>query len=278
MAVAIATLFLLGPAQANKGPSQDSRESLAKVIAEAQNLSIEKGRSAGVQLLTKKQLDLKKEGSAHPKVQKALHQLSNMVLTEKGQREFSFGESLYYSGQPGSEQHYLAALKIEPDNLTFLMAQARLLLSLRRCKEARPFLYHPLYSNSLHTGLTELRLAEKICSAEFKVDEYMKEALAQEEASLMVRYFRLHRSMPTEDSISTRKMAMELRESQPDFPLAHYWIWKLIEVPSKTPATSGKKYVQLCRERGAHLRKGFKNFPDLCHYSDAVEKQLEASP
>lgn len=266
-------IWLAGAVAAPPGPEKETYKGL---ISAAENLSLQKDRLQATQILVRA-LQKEKSLAARKELLASLHELSEVLYTEKAQHLFELGESLRL-GQPAlALERYGEALRLEPGNIAVLRAMARAQLTLGTCDRVSDTAAQGLELNPYSEELLLLRAQALSCLSRTKDSKLVLEKIDVKKSPLRF-YFEAVRvqNLVFEDKLGLAEEDLKkLIEQDPTFAESYYWMGQIKAKQKSDPLEWNQKYVRLCQALTPAIRRKYVNEPRLCLERKNVEQQIE---
>ncbi len=260
----------------------EEKASIKGVQERSQALVLSGQPQEAMSLLLSAALSTDKDSPEGVELRKTLSRISVLFLSERTQKLFELGQSLYFQGQVSSAlERFREAQSQEPHNLQISSSLVRALIQLDQCSEAMNWLEGARKQNPFLEDLKVLYLKNLLCLQQ--KEEYPL-ARAQVEAGvrlethrLLLRVFHVEWLFSQGLWTDAMELAQQVIIEHPDFPETHYWLWRISQQAEGGSENfgSGQRYISLCKSLTSRVRRTYKNEPRLCAFLKDVEQHFE---
>lgn len=251
------------------------RETYSDLIKKAQNLSLQKDRLQAAKILTR--AIRKEHGSARRELLAALKELTEIFYSEKAQQLYELGESIKTSSAPTAIERFGEALKLEFNNVQILRVMARAELSIAACDRALDLSNQALDTNPFEEDIILLKAQSLACLNRSAEVNQLLDQTDYKKSSFRI-YFDLVRAQTylfEEKAQQAESFVDRVISVDSKYPESYYWL-ALIKAKLKKEALDAKqKYVSLCLNVSADLRRKYQFEPRLCLEKKNIEAEVE---
>lgn len=249
-------------------PAISKTESLRKDVEQA---ILEKNLSKALRLVEEKILTLEK--SKRKELVEWHSLLSQMFMTEKGQKAFERGESLLLSLQgeqvwTQSLESFKEAFVEEPQNSKVIQSLIRANLVNKNCSEAHSLLLEfekTFYQNLFDLKLRILQCLERWTDIGLLLNPVRSSGINSGWALPFVEW-----AMQTKDDLSLEFIFKELKSLEGDNPRVWAMECKYLKAKGLRTASCSEKYIQICENFDSSLNQKYVNDIPLC-----VKKEID---
>jgi tetratricopeptide (TPR) repeat protein len=245
-------------------------------VEQAQALAKKKNRTEACAVLQKSLAEMSPSSKSRAKVVEALHQISRMFFTDKGQKEFEAGQASMWDSPDMALTHLKAALAIEDDNLLILDNVARIQLMKQDCDAAAGTLNGARKINAYASEAAILELRALVCQKNFSgFKEKAKNVVpADKWEEAYVQYLTAQESIQNQNWKKAFELLSKVTEEQPQFPEAYFWMAKAGDELDKDTEPQYQKYVSLCKALTTRDKRRFSLEPKLCVNQKDAEDEI----
>ena len=254
-------------------------ETYKDIIEKSYALSLQKNRAQAVQVLVNAIRKEGKKSQAVKELLQALEEVSTVFYSEKAQQQYELALSLRMSEPQAALAKLYDASNLEPENLSILLSQMRLSISLGDCAGAFQQAQKIRETNPYSDEVALVFSQAAVCTGQFESYLQMKN-VSDTKKSGMVSFWmttEIEYLFKTSNFQKARDLAQQLIHTDPKYPEAYFWDWKIDnEIKLKTDK-SARKYVSTCKTiTNKELRNYFIE-PNLCKRTVDVEAYLKKS-
>ena len=266
--------FTIGGKPASGPIAETAANRAARAIALAHKKLLHGHRLAAIKIL-KGALVATKKQTLTAQLQAEITHLSEIFLTNEGQRKFELAESERHAGGSDFLAKYEEALKLEPGNTRVMAGYILGLIAKNDCQKALTVAaeIHAIDPNM--PELLYLTFRSQLCANPSALTEkndatldadkfsplYKKNALAQEEF-LRGNY---------EKAMEYARAAMKIDDK---FPQSYYWAFKAAQ-PDSGGIDDAERFLYLCKGISAEIRRRYNYEPQLCARTDEAERFVQ---
>ncbi len=252
-------------------------ETYKDIIEKAYNLSLQKDRAQATTVLLNALKKESKKTLAQKELTMALDQVSKIFYSDKAQQLYELGLSLR-STEPGAALNKLQeASRLEPDNLSIEIALGRQALSSGDCGSTAARLRK---LRDFMAAVEELRLMVgqvAICQSNFQ--DYLSvrpgSELKNSPLALFWQTSEAEYLFKTGSFAKSQEIADLIQKTEPAFPEAVYWKWKVEAETKQKAEKTAQKYLNLCKTLNSRLFRHYLPEPQLCRRTTEVETFLK---
>lgn len=216
-------------------------------------------------------------------VAQAWREVSEVFLTDKGQNQFSFAESLWLTKPKDAIETLLPLLKLEDGNLAVARLGSRAALRTLDCGKADTFLQQAELTFPIGADVKLLRLQVQEClngtnasAPALKVPSDVDWA----ELDGALRMLLVKEAIRRKD-LKSAQAALVAWETSPPAAASEdpeFWYWKWRASPElQKDRSAARKYLRACTEMTPRRRKNFVMHPEFCLHTETVESDLKSS-
>ena len=249
-----------------------SPETYKDIIDKAYSLSLQKDRGQAILLLVNSIKKETKKTSAPRELFNALDQVSTIFFSEKAQQLYELGLSLKTSDTQVSLVKINESLKLESDNYLSLVSQMQIMLANGDCSSALEQ-GKKLHEINLYYEPLDLIVGQAaVCAGQFETYLQIKNKIDFKRSSLTLFWHILEVEYLNKTAAYQRAkdMLSYVQKTDPNFPEADYWQWKL-----STDTKAAQKFVSGCKSLNAKLSRKYLPEPMLCKRIAEVESFLK---
>ena len=252
-------------------------DSAAGYIKKAQGLLLENDRESAVRTVLAALARNAGGATGLGELKRELFTVTEMFVSEKGQRTFELGRSLAAQDLKTAKGKFLEALSLEKDNLSIIRELARVHLAQGECQSVYELSRQGLLYNPYNSEIFLLRLQAKACLGTL---EDVEAELSNPYVDMvgLEPYIGLVRAQAALTKNAYSEAIEELNKAKaksPSFPEIYFWMGKAQQLIEKSPREAFTHYVTLCREKvPSSLTRSME--PRLCRQVAEIEKTLEA--
>lgn len=265
-------LFLFGPAVFAQSKIKKT-ETYQDIIEKAQNLILQKDRQQAVNILANA---IRREGAksaASAELKKTLEETATLFLSDKAQQIYEVGVTLKRTDLNQAQQKMNEGLRLEPDNLLFLLEQARILVGKGDCSAAEESAAKARAQNPYSEEVNLIFAQASLCAGHLV--EYQKVIEAQDVKKSSLSKFWLileaERAFKDKNTQKSLDLVQQAKKIDPAYPELEYWLWKVDHGQKKKNLAASEKYVMDCKNISAHLFRQYMMDPMLCRRVAEVE-------
>ncbi|MGE0631340.1 MAG: tetratricopeptide repeat protein [Pseudobdellovibrionaceae bacterium] len=245
----------------SKTPVQDT---LKESIEKAHNLSIQRDRFQASRLLVSTIKSDEKKYLNNKELMRQLEQISTVFYTDKGQQTYELAFSLRDTDPAASLARLQEALRLEPDNVTVLLALARHYLRQKECSTAQTNTNRAQEIDPYSTDV-KLAIAQTYVCLDKKEDYFVLRASQDNKITssnvywLILEAEILYKSKQLE---KVKELAGTAAKTDPKFPEAVYWQWQA--AGPEDAVKEAQKYLNLCKSLSERKARNYRQEPFLC--------------
>ncbi len=251
-----------------------AHSSPAPAIVRARELVVLRDRPAALNVL-KEAISVEKVGSRRAELLREQSRLASLFLTNEGQRAYELAESIRYSGQPSFMSKYDEAEKLEGPNWQILVGRGLGHLQQKNCQKALLDLSAAEALDPQREEVAILRAKAEVCDGVPVLSQTDAKLDTVKNWSLFKKTFLAQRAFEEGRSEEALKMAREISQLDDQFPMGYYWAWQSLKGEVKQGMDEGLRYLKLCKNLGAAVRRKYFLEPDLCINTEAVEEFIK---
>ncbi len=220
-----------------------TRETYKDIIHKAQTLTLQQDRLQAAQVL-KRAIENESSKKIELELRKALHEVTTIFYSEKGQSIFEYGRSLFRASPLEAQEKLSLALKEEPGNITVLVEQARLSLFLGKCEDAEATTVLAQNINPYEEDAALLLSQAKAC---LQKTEDAIESLKKTEQSVYAFVVYAQSYLQKGDVAQAQSYLNLAKLADAQFPEIYFWDLQIKKKQSRAIEDSVFQYVKLCK-------------------------------
>lgn len=252
-------------------------ETYKDIIDKALHHSLQKDRTQAVQVLVKSIQKESKKASPPKDLLSTLDEVATIFYSDKAQQLFELAISLKTTNPSVAQQRLGEALRLEPENLSVELEQARIHILTGDCSKAESIatrLQQQIpYLESIHLLAAQAAVCqgqlEKVAEARQNID-VKKSSLnifwSSTEADQALRSGQPQKALDT---------ALSMQKAAPQFPESFYWQWRAETELKKNPEKAGQTYLNNCKTLSPRHFREYLAEPMLCRRLAEVETALK---
>ncbi|WP_413559241.1 hypothetical protein [Bdellovibrio sp. HCB209] len=256
--------------------SQSKSETYKDIIEKAYNLSLQKDRQQALNILTAA-IARESRPAAQAELKKATVEVAHVFFSDKAQQLYETSISLKKTDLNQAISKLAEAQRIEPDNLTVVMEQARLQIAKGECSNAQEALQKSVKLMSFDEELRLVNAQTQVCAGQWV--EYSKNPeVSDSRKSTYQKYWmalEVERQLKLKNLTKASETAQSLVKLDPKYPEGHYWIWKISLALKKSNLEEAQKYVMTCKNISASQYRQYMIDPMLCRRAQEVESEIK---
>jgi hypothetical protein len=245
---------------------------LAAVVSAREKL-VERKRSEALQILLSA---LQAETSAfrRDEIEAELAKVSQIFLTNEGQRLFEMAESSRHAAKSGYLAQYEEALKLEPQNSKILSAYILALISNKKCRAAAEQIGQLDATDPYLQEIKLLKFKQQICLDVAAITmEQETELESQKELMFYKKTLRAQVAFNKGQFESALNFARAASRIDDRYATPYYWAWKIL-AKDNAGVDEAQRFLSLCKNISPEMRRKYSYDPEICSSSEEVEDFL----
>lgn len=276
-AAVVAAFFIFSTTSVLAEVKTKRAETYQDIIEKAQNLVLQKDRQQAINILSNA---IRREGpksTAASELKKTLQETSTVFLGDKAQQIYETGVTLKRTDLNQAQQKMTEGLRLEPDNMSFVLEQARISLAKGDCSAADDVIgkYKNMVSYSEEMSLVYAQIL--VCQKKWTEFSKLWELPENKKSSLAKFWLALEvEKWITEKNDGKAKEVLEqIKKIDSQYPEPHFWSWKIDQSAKKKNLEAVEKYSLACKNISAHLYRTYMLDPLLCRHTGEMENNVE---
>ncbi len=246
----------------------------SRAIAAARQKILDGDRVAALQILKAALLN-EKDPARMTRLQNEVTHLSELFLTNDGQKKFELAESDRHSGGPDYLSIYDDALKLEPGNTRIMAGYVLGLIAKKECRKALDEAAEIQESDPNMPELRYLTFRAQLCADPSALTTKNDLALDADKFSAIYRKVaRSEEEFDRGDVQSALEFARAAIKIDDKFPESYYWAYKAEQADGRG-VDDAQRFLYLCKGLSAQTRRRYNYEPMLCTQVDEAEQYVQ---